>query len=155
MLSRDLLDHMAHPPLRVQTWDTNSADLPAECERMHEAIGGRFDVAVLGIGMNGHLGLNEPGSPVTSQARMVELHTTTQDASVGYGVGPRPDQGVTFGLAELMDSAAVWLLATGAHKASIVGAALAGPITTSVPASVLQQHPNLEVFLDPDAATAL
>lgn len=155
MLRRDLLDRMAQPPQRLETWDTDAPDLAAECARMEAAIDGVFDVAVLGIGTNGHLGLNEPGSRVASRARVVDLHRSTQEASATYGSGPLPERGVTFGLGNIMDASSVWLLATGMHKALIVADALTGPISTSVPASVLQEHPDLEVFLDPEAASRL
>lgn len=155
MLRRDLLDRLADQPERLETWDTMAPDLDAECDRMTEAIGGAFDVAVLGIGTNGHLGLNEPGSSVASRARVVGLHPSTQQASTAYGTGPPPERGVTFGLADIMDAEAVWLLATGLHKAPIVSEALTGAVDTHVPASVLQGHPNLQVFLDSDAASSL
>ena len=155
MLRRDLLDRLADQPDRLETWDTMAPNLDAECARMTEAVGGAFDVAVLGIGTNGHLGLNEPGSSVASRARVVDLHPSTQQASTAYGTGPPPEHGVTFGLADIMDAAAVWLLATGLHKARIVSEALTGAIDTQVPASVLQRHTNLQVFLDTDAASSL
>ncbi len=155
MLRRDLLDRLKHQPDRLENWDTMAPDLEAECARLTDAINGAFDVAVLGIGTNGHLGLNEPGSSVASRARVVDLHWSTQQASTAYGTGPPPERGVTFGLADIMDAAAVWLLATGTHKASIVAEALEGAVDTKVPASVLQQHPDLHVFLDRDAASAL
>jgi len=155
MLHRDLLNRMTHPPKRLETWDTNAPDLAAECARMEDAVNGVLDVAVLGIGTNGHLGLNEPGSPVASRSRVVELHQSTQAASTTYGSGPIPELGVTFGLADIMDASTVWLLATGTHKAAIIADALTGPIGIAIPASVLQDHPQLEVFLDPEAASRL
>lgn len=155
MLRRDLLDRTVHQPRHLETWDTNAPDLAGECARMMASVGGVFDVVVLGIGTNGHLGLNEPGSPVASRSRVVDLHRSTQKASTAYGSGPIPDRGVTFGLADIMDASAVWLLATGRHKAPIIADALTGPISTAVPASVLQGHPNLEVFLDPEAASGV
>ncbi|MGI9528138.1 MAG: 6-phosphogluconolactonase [Acidimicrobiia bacterium] len=155
MLRRDLLNRLTHQPERLETWDTMAPDLEAECARITDAVNGAFDVAVLGIGTNGHLGLNEPGSSEASRARVVDLHPSTQQATTAYGTGPPPEQGVTFGLADIMDAAAVWLLATGAHKASIIAEALTGAIDTNVPASVLQAHPDLHVFLDTDAASNL
>lgn len=155
MLRRDLLDRLTHQPERLETWDTMAPDLDAECLRMTEAVNGAFDIAVLGIGTNGHLGLNEPGSSAASRARVVDLEPSTQEASTAYGTGPPPERGVTFGLADIMDAAAVWLLATGMRKASIVAEALTGAVDTQVPASVLQGHPDLHVFLDTDAASRL
>lgn len=155
MLRRDLLDHLQAPPEVLETWNTDAPDLDEECERMTAAVGGVFDLVLLGIGTNGHLGLNEPGSTFSSRARPVDLHPSTREATAAYGSGPVPTKGVTFGLADLMDATNVWLLATGSHKAAIVAEALNGPISTTVPASVLQDHAGLEVFLDPDASSEL
>jgi 6-phosphogluconolactonase/glucosamine-6-phosphate isomerase/deaminase len=104
------------------------------------------------LGRNGHLALNEPGSPRSSTTRVVELAPTTAAGAVGYGARRRPTWGITVGLAELFGSREVWLLATGAHKAEIATRALTGPIGSDCPASFLQEHTNCRVMLDDAAA---
>ena len=156
MLGRDLLDRLAAPPHRVVTWDTDADDLGAMCNAFDADVAdGGLDLVVLGIGGNGHLGINEPGTPRDAPTRLVELHETTAAATDRYGADDRPAWGVTLGMARILEGREVWLLATGAHKAAIVRAACRGPVGPHVPASYLQTHPNVKVWLDEPAASAL
>ena len=150
---------LACVPLRVQVMDSEAPDGDAECARFAGAIAaaGGFDLVVLGIGVNGHLAFNEPGSALDSRARRVRLEQTTREPYVGaFGsFDATPAFGLTLGMAELLSARAVLLLANGASKASIVARALEGAVSEDVPASALQQHQNVTVLLDEAAGRDL
>lgn len=115
-----------------------------------EAAGG-LDVQVLALGINGHLGLNQPGSPLNSTrvvCRLMDKHVREVD-------GIRYDWGLTLGLADIMHARKLLFCAKGAHKADIVARALAGEVSPECPASVVQLHPNATVLLDVAAAAKL
>jgi glucosamine-6-phosphate deaminase len=156
MLNADLLAKLAAPPARLETWDTETPDLTAECRRMEQAItDGGLDLALLGIGMNGHIGMNEPGSAVDSRSRVVDLHPATVEGAARYGADDEPAWGVTLGLGTLLESRSIWLLVTGLPKAEILAKALKGPETPQVPASYLRRHSSVTVWADEEAASLL
>lgn len=153
MIDQDLLSLLAERPGRLVTWDTSADDLDAMCESMAaDAARAPLDLTIVGIGANGHVGLNEPGTAPSDPARRVELEQRTIDSAARYGADSPPEWGVTFGFPTLIASREVWLIATGAHKADIVRQALEGPITNAVPASLLRRHPALVVIADAEAA---
>jgi glucosamine-6-phosphate deaminase len=138
---------------------TYSNDFAAEARRFEEQLAerGGVDLQILGIGEDGHLGFNQPGTPFESicwHSRMhhdleVRIRRETQSPdNVVLG-------GLTLGIKNIMQSRKIVLAANGSHKARIIAAALNGPITPNVPASVLQLHPDCEVILDPAAAEYL
>lgn len=155
MLQRDLLDRLETPPARLLAWNTAAEDLDAVCAEMDVEAKQGLDLVILGIGGNGHLGLNEPGTPPDAPSRVVDLHAETAAATSRYGAETAPTWGVTLGLGPILAASAVWLLATGAHKAEIVHSALEGPIGSEVPASFVRRHENAIVFLDEAAASHL
>ncbi len=113
---------------------------------------GGLDLALVGLGPNGHIGMNEPGSRVDSPTRVVELARTTREQATGYGATEPPTWGVTLGLRPLLEAREIWLLVTGAHKRGILHRTLEGPIGSDVPATFLRRHPNLVVYADESAA---
>jgi len=115
------------------------------------------DLEILGIGSNGHIGFNEPGTPFHLDTHVCNLASrTAQDKAGFFGeVGSVPVQGITVGIRRIMRSKQILLLAKGKGKSEIIRQALMGPITTDVPASVLQLHPNLTIILDQAAAEQL
>jgi glucosamine-6-phosphate deaminase len=126
-----------------------------DLERRIDGLGG-VDVQLLGIGRNGHLAFNEPGSPLDSRSRVVALsETTRQDNAASFGDEPVPTHALTQGLGTILDARHLVLLATGSAKADAVAAALTGPVMTDCPASVVQQHPHVTVVVDESAAVAL
>lgn len=155
MLRERLLAHVDLPPdgfhvLRL------AGDVARECREYDVAIGGRFDLVILGLGLNGHLGMNEPGSPVDSPTRRVDLHDSTIAASARYfSHADLPRWGATVGLGPIIASDEVWLLATGRAKAGIVSRTMCGEITEQVPSSLLRRHPNCSLFVDADAGALL
>ena len=121
------------------------------------ALGG-IDVQIAGIGANGHLGFNEPGSPLDSPARTVDLSMQTRRDNARFFDGKLtavPARAITQGLGTIGRARAIVLLAMGAHKAPALQAAFAGPVTPEVPASVLQLHPRVTVVADRAAAARL
>lgn len=120
------------------------------------AIGG-IDLQLLGIGRNGHIGFNEPGTPFGSITHIVNLSRSTREANARFfaSVDDVPKQAVSMGIKTVMNARAILLFAQGEEKAEIVRDALYGPVTENVPASVLQLHPDVELYLDFDAAKLL
>jgi len=108
-----------------------------------------IDLLICGIGPNGHVAFNEPGTPVDSRTRIVELADSTLDELRGrFTPEEMPRQAITMGLATILESNQIFLLVSGAKKAAILSRALFGPITTDVPATILRMHPNVTVITD-------
>jgi glucosamine-6-phosphate deaminase len=155
-LQRELIGGIDLPPSSFRFLATDERDADRECEQYDAAIGDGFDLVLLGIGTNGHLGMNEPGSPETSRTRQVDLHESTIQASARYFSHHNlPRWGVTVGLHAILSAREVWVLATGAPKAAIIRQTIDGPIGIDNPASLLRRHPNCSLFVDPDAAGQL
>ena len=136
-----------------------AADLDAAAAGYEQAIAGAggIDLALLGIGGNGHIAFNEPGSPFTSRTRVVALAADTRAAAAASfgGIDAVPTDALTIGVATIRAARQCVLLAHGAGKAAIVARALEGPIGPDVPASALRLHPNATVILDAAAASRL
>ena len=155
-LRRTLLDQIDLPPERFHFIRTDAPDLELEWRHYDQGIGRGFDLTLLGLGLNGHLGMNEPGTPADSTTHRVELHDSTVAASRRYLTHAQtPTWGATVGLKHLLGSSEVWLLACGVNKAEIVRRTVVGEITTEVPASLLRQHPNSFLFVDAAAGAGL
>jgi glucosamine-6-phosphate deaminase len=134
----------------------NAADPDGECHRFDSLVGdGGLDLTLLGLGGNGHLGLNEPGTAVDSPTRVAELAPSTADAVRGYDPDADPVDGMTLGLKRILASDEIWLLVTGSHKAPILERTINGPISSDLPASFLRDHPNAVVYADRSAAALL
>lgn len=118
---------------------------------------GGFDLCVLGIGANGHIAFNEPGSSRNSRARAVDLTPESRAAhAAAFGsLDAVPSRGMTLGVADLLESRAILVLASGARKAAIIARAIEGGMSADVPASWLQSHKDVTWLLDEDAASAL
>lgn len=135
--------------------DGRADDLEAEAARYEaEVRAARVGVQVLGIGSNGHVGFNEPGSPLDSPTRVVELTERTRADNARFFDRPEdvPRRVVTQGLATILGAERLVLIAIGERKAQALAAALTGPVTPDCPASVVQRHPDVHVLADPAAA---
>ena len=155
-LRRALVDRVGLRPGGYRPIDTAAADLEAECRAVDAWLDQGLGLAVLGLGANGHLGMNEPGASAGSRTRRVELAPATVAASARYFAGRRrPGWGVTVGLADLLAAERVWVLVTGAAKAAMVAACLEEPPDPARPASLLQGHPGCTWWLDEAAASRL
>jgi glucosamine-6-phosphate deaminase len=155
MLERFLLSRIDLPSARFHRLDL-TGDIDAACRAYEAAIGEGCDLTLLGIGTNGHVGMNEPGSTADSLTRRVTLAPDTIAASARYfGHDRLPTWGVTMGLGTLRRSHEIWILATGAGKAPIVRQALHGPVTTAVPATQLREHSSVLLIADDEAAAGV
>ncbi len=121
-----------------------------------EKLGG-LDFHLLGIGRNGHIGFNEPGSLINSKTRLMTLDINTKiDAAVDFGgLAKVPKKAITLGVDKIMQAKRIVLLAWGEHKAESVARAVEGQVTSDIPASYLQQHTNATFILDETAAALL
>lgn len=149
--------HVDIDPVNTHLPDGAAADADAEADRYERLIAdlGGVELQLLGIGRSGHIGFNEPPSPLDSRTRVVTLDPAThlQNARAFGGDPARvPDRAITMGVATIMDAKELLVLATGTEKAAIVAAALEGPITPQVSASAIQNHPRCTVVLDGAAA---
>ena len=115
-------------------------------DKITESMG--IDLCILGIGSNGHIAFNEPGSSFKSRTRVVDLSLQTlQDNSRFFGSAEDvPKQAITMGLGTIMESKKIILMVNGKHKLTILNVAMNGEVTETVPASILQKHNNVEVY---------
>ncbi len=135
-----------------------NADPDEESARYAEAIKakGGIDIQLLGIGRNGHIAFNEPGEEFTDEAWKVTLTQSTIDAnSIYFDDVPMPHYALTMGIGSIMRSKKIIMIATGSSKAQAVRDMIKGPVTPMCPASILQQHPDVTVYLDTAAAALL
>ncbi len=154
-LRAQLLDRLPVPPAAVHLIDVDAADLDVAVAR-HAAVAADLDLAVLGLGMNGHVGFNEPGSFADSPTRIIRLAASSREAAMArYGAASVPTGGITLGMDRILAAREVWLLVTGARKAAILRRALRDPEGPDCPASYLRRHPNLGVIVDLEAAALL
>lgn len=156
-----LFDHVDILPENIHIPD---GTIPMEkvadyCEQYEKLISlaGGIDIQLLGIGRTGHIGFNEPGAWETSPTRMVRLdHLTRHDAIKDFqSEDDVPYRAITMGVGSIFKARTVYLMAWGEHKAQIIQQAVEGEISTSVPASFLQKHPNVRVILDKAASSEL
>jgi glucosamine-6-phosphate deaminase len=158
-ITRHLLSAVNLAPERTHSLDGLS-DPGAECERYERTIAssGGLDLVLLGIGVNGHIGFNEPGDALSARTHRVTLLEATRAENAGPFGGAAasvPHEALTIGMATILRAETIALIATGERKAKVVAAMLHGPLTTQVPASLLQLHRRVEVYLDRQAAAAL
>jgi len=117
----------------------------------------QIDIQLLGIGTNAHIGFNEPGSKFDSNTIIVDLAQETRDANVRFfdSMDDVPTTAITMGIGSILKAKKIILVATGDSKAEAIKNTIEGPITTDVPASILQAHENVEIYLDKGASKLL
>ena len=149
-----LIDRLPALPAAVHVIDADDPSPEAAAAR-HDRAARNLDLAVLGLGLNGHVGFNEPGSMPDSPTRVLPLTDASRDAArARYGSRSVPSAGITIGMDRILAAGEVWLLVTGSRKAAILKRALDEPEGPDCPASYLRRHPRLSVFAD-DAAAGL
>jgi glucosamine-6-phosphate deaminase len=155
----NLFRHVNIQPANIHVPDGMTKDIPGFCARYEEAIraAGGIDLQVLGIGTDGHIGFNEPTSSLASRTRIKTLTARTRrdNAKFFNGEANVPHHVITMGIGTIMESRQIMLLAFGEPKAQAVAQAVEGPIGAMCPASVLQLHPAVKVFLDEPSASRL
>ena len=141
---------------RVPSGIDTDPEKAAQYDKDIEAAGG-IDLQLLGLGNNGHIGFDEPGTPFGSVTHIVELTDSTRQANKRFfnSIDEVPTHSVTMGIKTVMNARRIILMALGKGKADIVKKFIQGEVTPEVPASVLQLHPDVEVYLDFDAASLL
>ena len=149
-MNKNLFDHINIDKRKTFVPNGLAEDYNAECEEYDarvKALGG-IDLQLLGIGVDGHIGFNEPDSCFTKATHVVDLHESTIQANARFfeNEADVPRQAVTMGMMCIMQARKVVLIANGAGKKDIVEKAFFGPITPEVPASILQLHPDLTVI---------
>jgi glucosamine-6-phosphate deaminase len=155
-MRQHLFDHADFVHDRCHLPDGNADDIRTAGEVYEQKIAaaGGIELQILGIGTDGHIAFNEPGSSLASRTRIKALtEQTRKDNARFFGsLEEVPKLAITMGVGTILDSRQIVLLATGANKASAVRAFIEGPVTAQVPASALQLHPQVTVLLDREAA---
>lgn len=159
-MQRHLFDHINLPPRHIRFLDGMTANVAGECARYERAIrlAGGIDLQILGLGANGHIGFNEPGTSLVARTHRTRLTPATRAANAALVGGSRravPREALSMGMVTILHAARIVLLATGAAKARCVERMINGPLTTRLPASFLQVHRRVEVWLDRAAAARL
>ncbi|WP_167138375.1 glucosamine-6-phosphate deaminase [Diaminobutyricimonas sp. TR449] len=159
VIRREVIEPLGLNPDNVHVPDGRADDIEAACAAYERQIfeAGGVDIQILGIGSNGHIGFNEPTSSFASRTRIKTLAAQTRaDNARFFGSADEvPMHCVTQGLGTIMDAREVVLVAQGEQKADAIAAAVEGPVTSMVPASLLQFHQNATVILDEAAASRL
>jgi glucosamine-6-phosphate isomerase len=154
-LHKELFGPMGIHPSQIHLFDGLAKDLGEECEAMNNIIRekGGIDLMLVGVGMNGHIGFNEPGVVADRHAHDVDLDSTTQSVGQKYfRESTTLRKGITLGLQDFLESRKAILMASGVRKADIIRTALEGPVTTQVPASLIRRHAHGVAMLDEGAA---
>ena len=153
----NLFRHIDIVPEKVHIPDGMAANIEEYCEWYDneiEKLGG-LELQILGIGGNGHIAFNEPGSSPTSRTRIKTLteETIKDNARFFDSIDEVPTKVITMGVGTIMDSRSLVLLASGKEKAEAIKATVEGPITAMVPATIVQLHPKTFIYADEDAAS--
>ena len=159
-ISEHLLAGVNIPTHQFHSLNGAANDPDAECERYEAAIdhAGGVGLQLLGIGVNGHIGFNEPANALVARTHRVTLLEATRRANAAQFGGDEarvPREALTMGIGTILKAEAVILIASGAGKAESVERMIRGPITTQVPASFLQTHRRVDVYVDEAAASRL
>lgn len=157
---RFLLDHLLEQvgarPENTRLLDGSPGNWRKECRDFEAAVAaaGGIDLLLDGIGANGHLGFNEPGTSFDSRTCLVDLTEETRQGQLPFfrSLSEVPRQALTRGISEIMRARSVIIMASGSSKAAPLGRALLGPVAEDVPSSVLQRHPDATLVVDAEAA---
>ena len=157
-----LYEQVFHPlgihESQVHLFDGMAKDVDMECRIMNGEIehAGGIDCMLVGIGLNGHIGFNEPGVDIELRAHEQELHGSTLASGQLYFNEPTAiAKGITLGMAQVMNARTLLLLANGISKSEIIHKACDGPVTNEVPASYIQKHRHAVLMIDKEAASKL
>ena len=155
-MDKNLFEHIDIDMAKTHVPSGIDIEKAAEYDAEIEKAGG-IDLQLLGIGNNGHIGFNEPDTPFGSITHKVELTESTREANKRFfnSIDEVPTHAVTMGIKTVMNARKIILIALGTAKAPIIRETIKGEVTPRVPASVLQLHPDVEIYLDYDAASML
>ncbi len=157
-MKKNLFDSVNIDPKNIHLPDGVAKDAQVECARYDQIINqlGPIDLQLLGLGANGHIGFNEPGTAFTTGTHLVGLTESTIEANARFFAQKSdvPRHAFTMGIGQIMRASKILLVVSGAGKAEILREAISGPVTPQVPATILQFHPDLTVIADQEAAKA-
>lgn len=145
-------------PSQCFLFDALADDLINECVKMDSFINDKngIDIMVVGIGMNGHIGFNEPGTSFNNLSHVIELDEITRSVGQKYfNEKVELGKGITIGFKHLLNAKKVFLLANGSKKAEVIRKTVEGAVTENFPASIMQQHENGFILIDEEAASLL
>ncbi len=157
-IDKELLNPLGFRPEQIIAFDAKSTDLPTECTRVDEQVArhGGFDLIVLGVGMNGHLALNEPGASLDAYTHTTVLDPLTAQVGQKYFSQQTPlTGGITLGLRHFSEAKQLIVMASGEAKAPVMKRALEGSIMEAFPASLVQRDDAILIMLDGAAAGTL
>jgi glucosamine-6-phosphate deaminase len=149
-MKRNLFDFIDIEKANAHIPNGVAADLGQECSRYEQAIAdaGGLGLTFLGLGSNGHIAFNEPGTPFDSRTRVVTLTESTRTANASFfPEGDVPSQAITMGIATILESKAIVLLASGSNKKALIERLGAGEVSEDFPASALWRHPDVTVLV--------
>mgnify|MGYP000111293388 CR=1 FL=1 len=152
----NFFDHVNIPAENINLLDGMTDDLKKECieyDMKIKRVGG-IDLQVLGIGPNGHIGFNEPAEKLNVKTHQVDLAQETIEANSRFFESKEdvPKKAITMGIATILKSNRILLLANGKNKAKAIKETVSGNVTTKVPSSLLQTHPEVTIIVDEEAA---
>jgi glucosamine-6-phosphate deaminase len=159
-MQRHLFDHVNFSSKRTHLLNGAVSNAAAECARFERAIAraGGVDLMILGLGRNGHIGFNEPGGVLVTRTHRTHLSLSTRRANAflfDHAITRVPREALSMGMGTILQARRIVLLVTGRSKARAVERVLSGRLTTRVPASFLQLHRDVEVWLDDEAASLI
>ncbi|GMQ80155.1 MAG: glucosamine-6-phosphate deaminase [Planctomycetia bacterium] len=158
-MRENFFQHVNIPPQNIYIPSGTTSNYPSFCQWYEQRIKecGGIDIQILGIGSDGHIAFNEPGSSLRSRTRLKTLAKTTIDDNARFFDQPDdvPIYAITMGVGTILEARRLLLLANGKNKAAAVAAAVEGPVTAMITASALQQHPSTKAFFDAEAASEL
>ena len=158
-MKNELFSHIDILLENINALDGSKEDMIQECQKYESLIDANpIDIQILGIGMDGHIAYNEPGSPLDGACHVVDLHQESIESSLDYGfdhIEDVPTQGVTQGIGTIMKAKQLIMMAKGEKKADLVKRMIYGEVTPDFPSSIIQRHPNVIVCLDRSAASQL
>ena len=158
-MDKNLFDHINVDPANTNIPDGMAPDEAEECARYDKVIHdlGGIDLQLLGLGVNGHIGFNEPADAFSTGTHQVTLTESTRDANKRFfaSIDEVPTHARTMGTREILQARRVLMVASGANKAQAIKDAFFGPVTPQVPASILQYHPDFTLVADEAALSLL
>ncbi|HLQ71077.1 MAG TPA: glucosamine-6-phosphate deaminase [Bacillota bacterium] len=154
-MNEKFFKHVGLPTSQTNVPKGNTGDNKRACEDYEALIrdAGYVDLQILGIGENGHIAFNEPGTPFESRTQVVDLTESTKNANARFfdSIEDVPTKAITMGLKSIMESKEIVLLASGVKKADAMAKLIHGDVSEAFPASILRNHPNVTIIADEDA----
>ncbi|TXL65016.1 glucosamine-6-phosphate deaminase [Cerasibacillus terrae] len=151
-MNEHLFKHIDIPEKQIHLPNGMAKNKQQECDNYEQLIkqAGNIDLQILGLGLNGHIGFNEPKTPFDQRTHIIELDESTRQANARFfnSIDDVPTEAITMGIATIMGSKKIVLLVSGEKKAETLAKVIQGEVTEDVPASILQKHADITVIAD-------